>query len=396
MDLLKKSKKIIPSAMIGLMLANSISPALANVNQEVDINSFQNAQSITITQQVEQNENIQPNFQSLNVFQDHVTGKYVSAQHVFDNGGTYNNPLNPEEVMFFNVDGKNKVDRSLFKEGADYVVSSYNSASVKNLFSQIGQTTSMNIYKQKDDINDPDYIFLKSEEIHSFAFDLTRKGLDYDNMEYGKRFVLYHEFAHSMQNMEQQFNELKTTKEMLSFEFQNMSESFADVVAAIAVYKDMQENKPESELDNEFKTFMVSLMRKRSDDFVKIDKKHDHHDHHYSTIPLFVLYDLHHNNPDLFKDMDMKQAQKLGATIVNRTLNHEDVNELLFDNKQRNISKFAQNTDAQKELFLKVAEDINKEIKQMIQVNEDGKVTFEYNPSKRSTVLKGKPKSYNV
>jgi hypothetical protein len=103
MDLLKFSKKITPYGMIGLILTNSITPAFAHGNHEADINSFQNSQSVVVTQQVESNQEIESNQQntdSLNIFQDHITGKFVSSQHVLEHGGTYNNPLNPEEVIF--------------------------------------------------------------------------------------------------------------------------------------------------------------------------------------------------------------------------------------------------------------------------------------------------------
>ena len=60
MDLLKNSKKIVPFAMIGLMLTNSIAPAFAHGDHNADISSFQNAQSVTITQQVERNKEVEP------------------------------------------------------------------------------------------------------------------------------------------------------------------------------------------------------------------------------------------------------------------------------------------------------------------------------------------------
>ena len=396
MDLLKFSKKIIPYGMIGLMLTNSIAPALAHGNHEADINSFQNAQSVTITQQVEQNQELEANPNSLNVFQDHVTGKFFDSEHVLEHGGTYNNPLNPEEVIFFNVDGKTEISRDIFKDSDDYLVTLMNSKSVRKLFILREGESSINFFYQTKDQNNPDYIHLDSEEIHDFAMDLKRKGIDYKDRIYAEKFILYHEFAHSMSNMEKQFNELKTQKEFESFEFKNMSESFADVLGTIAVYKDMQQDKTGSDLDKSFKNFLFALISKREADFLNTDRQLDHQDPHYSEIPLFVLYNLYHENPDLLKDIDMKQAQQLSAVIVNRTLNHEDVKEVLFENKQKNIAQFTENRGAKMELFTKLAKDINEDIKDMITVDENGKVSFDYNPEKQSNILKEKPKSYKI
>tara|TARA_B100000073_G_C23741157_1_gene573760 strand:+ start:3643 stop:4836 length:1194 start_codon:yes stop_codon:yes gene_type:complete len=397
MDLLKFSKKITPYGMIGLILTNSITPAFAHGNHEADINSFQNSQAIVITAQVENNQEVESkNTDSLNIFQDHITGKFVSSQHVLEHGGTYNNPLNPEEVIFFNVDYKNKISREIFKDSDDYLTTLFNSESLRKLFILRDGQSSVNFQYQTDNENSPDYINLNSKEIKDFSKDMSRKGLDRKNRHYAERFILYHEFAHSMSNMEKQFNELKTKKEFESFEFKNMSESFADVLGAIAVYKDMQENKEENNIDNNFKNFLQSLMSKRTIDFININNNHNKKDPHFSTLPLFVLYDIHHNHPDLFKDMDMKQAQQLSAVIVNRTLNQEDVKEVLFENKQNNISKLVDDPNSERELFSKLSKDINNDIHDMITVNENGKVSFEYNSKNKSNILKDKPKSYKI
>ncbi len=397
MDLLKFSKKITPYGMIGLILTNSITPAFAHGNHEADINSFQNSQAIVITAQVENNQEVESkNTDSLNIFQDHITGKFVSSQHVLEHGGTYNNPLNPEEVIFFNVDYKNKISREIFKDSDDYSTTLNNSESLRKLFILRNGQSSVNFQYQTDNENSPDYINLNSKEIHHFAKDLKRRGLDYKDIDYAERFILYHEFAHSMSNMEKQFNELKTKKEFESFEFKNMSESFSDVLGGIAVYKDMQKDKTGNELDESFNKFLFALISKREVDFLNTDREFDKQDPHYSVIPLFVLYNLHNENPGLLKDIDMKQAQQLSAVIVNRTLNHEDVKNVLFDNKQKNISQFAEDRGAKMELFTKLAKDINEDIKDMITVNDNGKVSFEYNPEKQSNILKDKPKSYKI
>lgn len=396
MDLLKFSKKIVPYGMIGLILTNSIAPAFAHGNHEADINSFQNSQSITITQQVEQNQELEANPNSLNIFQDHITGKFFDSEHVLKHGGTYNNPLNPEEVIFFNVDYKNKISREIFKNSDDYLTTLFNSESLRKLFILRDGQSSVNFQYQTDNENSPDYINLNSKEIQNFARDLKRKGLDYKDRDYAEKFILYHEFAHSMSNMEKQFNELKTKKEFESFEFKNVSETFSDFLGAIAVYKDMQKDKTVNELDESFNKFLFALISKREVDFLNIDRQFDKQDPHYSAIALFVLYYIHNENPSLLKDIDMKQAQQLSAVIVNRTLNHEDVKNVLFENKQKNISQFIEDRGAKMELFTKLAKDINEDIKDMITVNDNGKVSFEYNPEKQSNILKDKPKSYKI
>lgn len=398
MDLLKFSKKIVPYGMIGLMLANSAAPAFAHGNQEADINSFQNSQSVTITQQIEQTQEVEANPQSLSVFQDHITGKFFSAKHVSEHGGTYNNPLNPEEVIFFNVDGKNEILRDIFKNKVDYDSTLRNSDIASKVFFVRGKSSSANVFKKTDNINDADYIYLGSKDIRDFAMDLKSKGIDYKDIDFAERFVFYHEFAHSLSNMENQFNNV-SKKDLMSFEFQNPSESFADVFASIAVYKDMQENKSGKDLENSFNDFIVALSNKRTIDFLNVDRQYEGKkgiDPHYSQIPLFVLSAIHSTNPDLLKDIDMKQAQQLSAVIVNRTLNHSEVQEVLFENKQRNISNFAENTQAKSKLFNQLGKDILNDIKDMIKVDENGKVFFEYNSDAKSKILKDKPKSYKI
>lgn len=393
MDLLKKSKKIIPTAMIGLILANSISPAFAHGNNEVDINSFQNAQSVTISQQVKSNE-ITEQRDSLNIFQESVTGRYVTAQDVLENGGVFHNPLNPEEVMFINVDQKMKINEGNFEHNDDYVFAKATEKHIDNIFKEEPEQSSFSYYVRTSDINNPDYIYLNSLQIKDFGMEMARSGFGYKNSDYAERFVLYHEFAHSMSNMEMLYKS-QSKKELHSFKNGNISESFADIVGSIAVYKDMQENKSGSELDNDFRNFLKALSIIRANETEILKERKNINNEHYTEIPMFVLYNLHYDNPDLLKDIDMKEAQQLGAMIINRTLNHPEVYDVLFEN-DNNMHEFNENPRMKQKLFETISQEVLPEIQSMITVNENGKVSFEYNPDKKSDILKNKPRTHKI
>lgn len=397
MDLLKNSKKIIPFAMIGLMLTNSIAPAFAHGDHNADISSFQNAQSVTITQQVERNKEVEPSPDSLTTFKEHVTGRYVDIEEVLENGGVFHNPLNPKELMFINIDESVKLGQEYFENKDDYEIAKLAENTAKSIFEKEESLPSFYQPTESEGVDEIDYIHINSIQSILVGAELFLNS-SIENNEYGARFVFYHEFGHSMSSMEL-LKQTQSQRESSSFKSANIKESFADVFGSIAVYKDMlrdmKNNKTEEEIDDLFKDFLNSVITTRSED-AKLHKEYKGgKGYHYTEIPLFVLMSVHHNNPGLLKDINMKEAEQLSSMIINRTLNHESVYNILYTSSN-NMNKFNNDYEAKQELAIEIGSDILPEIQSMINVNENGKVSFNYNPNQESEILGKKPSTYKI
>lgn len=394
MDLLKNSKRIVPFAMIGLMLTNSIAPAFAHGDHSADIASFQNAQSVTITQQVEKNKEVEPSPDSLTTFKEHVTGRYVDVKEVLKNGGIFHNPLNPKELMFINIDESVKLSPDKFENEKDYELAKMTEKAAKVFFEKEEFLPSFSESNYSKDINDTDYIHINTIQSILIGSELSLLDFGLGNNEYGERFVFYHEFGHSMSSME-----LFDQNKKESFQNANIKESFADVFGSIAVYKDMlrdmKNNKTEEEIDDLFKDFLNSLMTMRVEETKEYKKDLDKNDPHYTEIPLFVLMSVHHNNPGLLKDINMKEAEQLSSMIINRTLNQESIYNILYENSY-NMHDFNNDYEAKQELAIEIGSDILPEIQSMINVNENGKVSFNYNSNQKSEILGKKPSTYKI
>lgn len=388
---LKNSKKIIPAAMLGLMLANSISPVLAHNANEIDINSFKNAQSIIINQQIKKNDTIEEDNNSLNVFQEHITGRYIEVEEVLKNGGVFHSPLNKEELIFINVDEKLKVVSEKFEDKSDYLFSKATEERAKSLFEKEEIAGSFSYITKEKKENSPDYLHINTFQSSVFAIDLMNSNLNPKNQKYGELFVFYHEFAHSMSSMEK-FQKSQNYRNLHNFKSVNIAESFCDILGSIAVFKKMEKEKNGEELDGDFKNFLESLVSKRVQDTKQVKESHDITDPHYTELPLFILYKLHAENPDLLKDINMKEAEQLASTITNRTLNQESVYDILFKDK---IDIINNNVEMKREIAKELNEKVLPEIQSMIEVNEKGKVSFNYNPELESKILGKKPKTYS-
>ena len=166
MDLLKNSKKIVPFAMIGLMLTNSIAPAFAHGDHNADISSFQNAQSVTITQQVERNKEVEPSPDSLTTFKEHVTGRYVDIEEVLENGGVFHNPLNPKELMFINIDESVKLGQEYFENKDDYEIAKLSENTAKSIFEKEESLPSFYQPTESEGVDEIDYIHINLSLIH--------------------------------------------------------------------------------------------------------------------------------------------------------------------------------------------------------------------------------------
>lgn len=388
---LKNSKKIIPSAMLGLVLMNAISPAFAN-NTEIDINSFQNAQSMVINQEIKQNKNPEKEFDSLNYFQENVTGRYVEVEEVLKNGGVFHNPLNKEEIILINIDEKVEVLSEKFKNKEDYLFSKAIEEEAKSIFEKSEIARSFSYITEEEKENSPDYLHINTFQAETFAIDLTLSNLKQENEKYGKIFVLYHEFAHSMSSMEN-YQKSKNYRNLNDFKSVNIAESFSDIVGSVAVFKNMEKEKEGKELEDDFRNFLTSLVIKRVVDTKQVKNTHDITDPHYTELPLFILYKLNERNPDLLKDIDMKEAEQLAATITNRTLNQEEVYDIVFNDK---IEEVNSSVEMKRSIVKTLNEEVLPEIESMITVNEKGKVSFDYNPEVESKILGKKPKTYKL
>ena len=60
------------------------------------------------------------------------------------------------------------------------------------------------------------------------------------------------------------------------------------------------------------------------------------------------------------------------------------------------MNKFNNDYEAKQELAMEITREVLPEIQSMISVNENGKVSFNYNPNQESEILGKKPSTYKI